>query len=107
MNRDFETYHHSHTRASNYETTEIQEGGSELPTHPAGNQAGKYHRDVDDSPQVSEVDGGTMSEPLCTEQVELQYTPKEPLEVEDVTNASEKTESTPRYKLRPCPGRNV
>jgi hypothetical protein len=72
-----------------------------------GNQAGEYHRDVDDSPQVSEGDGGTMSEPLCTEQVELECTPKEPLEVEDVTNASEKAESSPRYNLRPRPGRKV
>ena len=104
---DFEPYHHSRTRASNYEATEIQEGRSELPTHPVGNQAGEYHRDVDDSPQVSEGDGGTVSEPLCTEQVELESTPNEPLEVEDVTNACERAEITPRYNLRRRPGRNV
>jgi len=47
---DFKPYHHSQTRASNCEATEVQEGRSESPTHPVGKQAGEYHRDVYDSP---------------------------------------------------------
>jgi hypothetical protein len=104
---DFEPYHHTRTRASNCEATEIQEGGGESPTHPVGKPAGEYNRDLYDSSQVSEGEGGTMSEPLCTEQVEPESTPNEPLRVEDVTNTGEKAGSTPRYNLRPRTGRNV
>jgi len=45
-------------------------------------------------PKLSEEEGGTMSEPLCTELIDPEPTPNEPLEVEGVTNASEKGEST-------------
>jgi len=48
-----------------------------------------------------------MSEPLCTEQIGTECTPNDLLEVEDVTNAIEKAESTTKYKLRHRPGRNV
>ena len=48
-----------------------------------------------------------MSQPLCTELVDPEPTPNDPLEVEGVTDASEKAESTPRYNLRPRPRRNV
>ena len=47
-----------------------------------------------------------MSQPLCTELVDSEPTPNDPLELEDVTDASEKAESTPRYDLQPRPGRN-
>ena len=40
-----------------------------------------------------------MSKPLCTEQIGTESIPNDPLEVEDVINASEKAESTPRYNL--------
>ena len=72
-----------------------------------GKQAGEYDRDVYESPQLGEEEGGTISEPLCTEQVEPASTPNESFEVEDVTNESEKTGSTPTYNLHPHPGRNV
>ena len=103
---EFEPYHHARTRTSNCETTEIQEGGGESPTHPVGKQAGEYHQDVYDSSKVSEGEGGTMSELLCTEHVEPESTPNESLGIEDVTNTSENAGSTPRYNLRPRPGRN-
>ena len=48
-----------------------------------------------------------MSEPLCTELVDLGPTPNDPLEVGGVTDASEKAESTPTYNLRHRPGRNA
>ena len=78
---DFEPYHHARTRASNCEATKVQEGGGESPTLPKGKPAGEYNRDLYDSSQVSEGEGGTMSEPLCTEQVEPESTPNEPLRV--------------------------
>ena len=103
---DSEPYH-ARTRTSNCEVTKVQEGGSESPTHPVGRQAGEYHRDMYDSSQVSEGEGGTMSEPLCNEQVEPESTPNKPLRVEDITDTSEKAGSTPRNNLQPRPGRNV
>ena len=102
-----EPYHHSRTRTSSCDVTNVPQRGSASPKDPVGNQTGEYHRDVDDIPQVSEGEGGTMSEPLCTELVFPEPTPNEPLEVEDVTNANKKAKSTPRCNLRPRPGRNV
>jgi len=104
---DFNPYQHSSTRTSSCDVTNVLESGSASPKYPVGNQKGEYHRDVDDIPQVSEGEGGTMSEPLCTELVDPGPTPNDPLEVEGVTDASEKAKITPRYNLRPCPGRNV
>jgi len=48
-----------------------------------------------------------MSKPLCTEQIGTKSTRNDPLEVEDVTNASGKAESTPSYNLRLRFRRNV
>ena len=48
-----------------------------------------------------------MSEQLRTELVDPRPTPKDPLEFEGVIDASQKAESTPRYNLRPRPGRIV
>jgi hypothetical protein len=104
---DFNPYQHSSTRTSSCDVTNVPESGSASPKYPVGNQKGEYHRDVHDIPQVSEGEGGTMSEPLCTELVDPGPTPNDPLEVEGVTDASEKAEITPRYNLRPRPGRNV
>ena len=104
---DFEPYHHSHPRASSLEATDVQEGRNATSKYPVGKQTGECHRDVDDSPHVSEGEGGTMSKPLCTEQIGTESIPNDPLELEDVTNASEKTEGMPRYNLRPRFGRNV
>jgi len=58
-----EPYHHSHTRASSCEATDVQEGRNASPKYPVGKQICECHRDVDDSPQVSEGEGGTMSKP--------------------------------------------
>jgi hypothetical protein len=102
---DFDPYHHSSTRNSSCDVTNVPEIDSRARKYPIGNQTGEYHREVDDIPQVSEGEGGTMSEQLCTELVDPGPTPKDPLEVEGVTDASEKAESTPRYNLRPRPGR--
>ena len=99
---DCEPYHPSHTRASSCGDAEVREGGSASPKYPMGNQAGEHHQDVCDRPNVSEGEGGSTLETLCTELVN-----PEPLEVESVTNTGEKVESTPRYNLRPCSGRNV
>jgi hypothetical protein len=104
---DCKPYHHSCTPASSCGNAEVMEGGRALLKYPMGNQAGEYHQDVGDSPQLSEGEGGSMSEPVCTEVVDPETTPSEPLEGEGVTNAGEKVESTPRYNLRPRPGRNV
>jgi hypothetical protein len=71
-----------------------------------GNQTGEYHRDVGDSPQLCEGEGRGKSEPLCNELVDPAPNPNDPLEV-GVTNAGGKGDSTPRYNLRPRPGRNV
>ena len=104
---DFVSYHHSRTRASSYDVFDVRKGGNALSKYRVGNQTHEYHQDVDDIPQVSEGQGGTTSEPLCTELVDTEPTPNESLEVEGVTDASEKAEYTPRYYLRPCPGTNV
>jgi hypothetical protein len=93
---DCEPYHPSHTRASSCADAEVHGGGNASPKYPMGNQAGEHHKDVCDRPKVSEGDGGSMSETLCTELVN-----HESLEVESVTNTGEKVESTPRYNLRP------
>jgi len=99
-------YHHSRTRASICEATEVQEGGNASPKYHIRKQAGEYNRDVDDSSQGSEGEGENMSEPLCTELVETESTPNDSFEVENVTNASEKAESTPTYNLRSRPDMN-
>jgi len=104
---DFEPYHRSHTRASSCEATDVQEGRNASSKYHVGKQTGEYHRDVDNSPEVSEGEGETMLEPLCTEQIGTKFTSNDPLEVEDVTNMSEKAEGTPRYNLRPRFGRNI
>jgi len=104
---DFDPYHHSNTRTSSCDVTNIPESGSASLKYPVGNQTGEYHRDVDDTPQVSEGEVGTMSEPIRTELLDSGPTPDDPLEVEGVTDASEKAESTPRYNLRPRLGRKV
>jgi len=46
-----------------------------------GNQAGEYHRDVGDSPQLIEGEEGSILEPLCTELVDPEPTPNLPFEV--------------------------
>ena len=104
---DFELYHHSRTRTSRCDITNVPESGSASSKYPVGNQTGEYHWDVHDIPQVSEEEGGTMAEPLCPELVDPGPNPNDPLEVEGVTDAKEKAESMPRYNLRPHPGRNV
>ena len=107
LDPDFDPYHHSSTWTSSCDVTNALESGSASPKYPVGNQTGEYHRDIDDIPQVGEGEVRTTSEPLCTELVDPGPTPNDPLEVEGVTDASEKAESTPRYNLRPRPGRNV
>ena len=52
-------------------------------------------------------DGGSTSDALCAELLNPESTPKDPLLVEGVTNASEMGQSAPRYNLRPLPGRNL
>jgi len=48
---DFEPYHHSHTRASSCEATDVQEGRNASSKYHVGKQTGECHRDVDDSPK--------------------------------------------------------
>jgi len=104
---DFEPYHHSRTRASGCEANYVREGRNASSKYHVGKRSGEYHRDVDDRTQEIEGEGGTMSKSLCTEQIGKESTPNDPLEVEDVTNASEKSEGTPRYNLEHSFGRNV
>ena len=78
---DREPYHRSRTRPSSCEDAELQEGGSALSKYPMGNQAGEYHRDVGDSPQLIEGEEGSILEPLCTELVDPEPTPNLPFEV--------------------------
>jgi len=104
---DREHYHPSRTRPPSCGDAEVQEGGSAWSKYPTGTQAGEYHRDVGNSPQLSEGKEGSISETLCTEGVNPEQTLSEPLEGEGVTNAGENVESTPRYHLRPRPGRKV
>ena len=84
----------------------MSEGGSVSPEYPVRHQPGTDHRDLGGSPQVREGERGAVSEPLYTELVDAEPTPSESREVEDV-EAGEKGESTPRYNLRPRPGRSV
>jgi hypothetical protein len=100
-------YHPASTRPSSCGTAEVQEGGSALSKYPLGTQAGECHRNVGDSPELSEGKGGNISETLCTGVVNQEHTPSEPLAGDGVTNAGDNVESTPRYNLRPRPGRNV
>jgi hypothetical protein len=104
---DRERHRHSRARAPGCWDAEVQEGGNASPKYPTENQTVEYHRDVVDSPQVIEGEGGTLLEPLCTELVCPELTPNDPLVVEGVTNTGEKGEDTPRYNLRLRPGRNV
>jgi len=76
---DVEPYPHSRTRSSNCEATDLQEGGNASPEHSIGNQAGEYYQDVDNSSQISEAEGGTTSEPLCTELIDPEPNPNTPL----------------------------
>jgi hypothetical protein len=100
---DREPYRQSRIRPSSCGGAELQEGGSALSKYLIGNQAGEYHGDVGDSPQVREGKGGSISETLGTEVVDPELTPSEPLEFEGVTNAGAKLDSTPRYNLRTRP----
>jgi len=74
---DREHYHPSRTRPSSCGDAEVQEGGSALSKYPMGTQASEYHRDVGDSPQLSEGKGGSISETSCTEVVNPEQTPKQ------------------------------
>ena len=103
---DFDPHHHSSTRTSTYDVTNGPEDRSAFLKYPVGYQTDDYHRDVDETPQVSEG-GETMSEPTRTELLGPEPNPNDPPEVECFTDAREKAESTPRYNLRPRPGRKV
>ena len=104
---DFDPHHHSSTRTSTCDVTNVPESRSAFLKYPVGDQTDDYHRDVDETPQVSEGEGETMSEPTRTELLGPGPTPNDPPEVECVTDAREKAESTPTYNLRPRPGRKV
>ena len=47
---DFDPYHHSRTRTSTCDVTNVTESGSASLKYPVGNQTDEYHRDVDDTP---------------------------------------------------------
>ena len=96
---EFDPYHHSNTRTSSCDITNGPEDRSAFLKYPVGDQTDDYHRDVDETPQVSEGEGGTMSEPIRTELLAPGPTPHNPLEVEGVTDAREKAETPPRKKI--------
>ena len=54
---DFDPYHHSRTRTSTCDVTNVPESGSASLKYPVGNQTDEYHRDEDGTPHVSEEEG--------------------------------------------------
>ena len=76
---DCEPYHNSRIQDSSCGVAEVQEGGSASPEYPMGNETGEYRRNVGDSPQVVEGEGGSISNALCTELVNPESTPYCPL----------------------------